>query len=89
MSAADTVAVEMENKKPLAKRRKAKAATAASSSDPVTARKTAKKPAKAGKPEPVEATPRSSVESVRYENEGAERGAFQKCDAVAVCPQSL
>lgn len=61
-----------EKKMPVAKRRKPATATTA---DPVAAKKPAKKPAaKAGKPELVEATPRSSVESVRFENEDAERG---------------
>lgn len=73
MSAADSVAVEMEEKKmPVAKRRKPSAQKTA---DPTAAKKPAKKPAaKAGKPEVVDETPRSSIESVRFENDEAERG---------------
>lgn len=75
MSTADPVAVEMEEKKqPVAKRRKAKASAAAA--DPNAKGKSgSKKPTKAEKAELVEATPRSSIESVRYENEEEERGA--------------
>lgn len=60
----DTKEVEMDTKKkPAGKRGKAKA-----TGHPPTKTKTP------SKTELLEATPRSSVESVRYENEDAERG---------------
>lgn len=61
----DTKAVEMDTKtkKPAGKRAKAKASGA-----PHPKQKTP------SKTELLEATPRSSVDSVRYENEDAERG---------------
>lgn len=63
----------MEDKKvAVAKRRKPAAQKTA---DATAVKKPAKKPAaKAGKPELVDETPRSSIESVRFENDEAERG---------------
>ena len=64
------VAVEMEtkgDKKVAAKRRKPKATTAPTTSDP-------KSKGGRSKAELVEATPRQSVDSVRYDNDDAERG---------------
>jgi hypothetical protein len=66
--------VEMEkvDKKPVAKRRKAKKSASTTTPTPTPSDPTKK--TKKAKPEPAEVTPRQSVDSVRYDNEDAERG---------------